>query len=468
MLALVTLAEWALFGVAALPASDYPTGGGACTAARDCQLAGECQNRKCVCDPGWTGPHCSLLDLAPLGNEENSGAAWNSEHSPRSSWGAAPIKGADGKYHGWFNQLPDLCGLSSWLPGSYIEHGVAETPEGPFKSAPGGGQQNPPPSSPRNPLSQYATNPHAAYVESEKTYLVYFNGRNWPHNDVTGCQPNKTGLAPWHGGGSCATDKDCPGFDHGGKMQQNPGKCVAGKCQCEHHSFGLHCEQIVETVNLAHSTSPDGPWTPLLPDGAPFFADGNSSLALSNPSPWVLKNGTVVLAYSRAPGTGVAVAPHWRGPYTRLSTWTHNHTVQNFALVGCGEDPFIYQDFRGTWRVICHGPTEKPGSDPRFPNTSLETGGMAFSTDLIHWTAGPGPAYTSAMEYTDGSVRPFARRERPALLLDEKGFPTHLYNGIQGPAGNYSCHSDNDRGCHTWSSVQATRYGAALAKRARK
>ena len=70
--------------------------------------------------------------------------------------------------------------------------------------------------------------------------------------------------------------------------------------------------------------------------------------------------------------------------------------------------------------MLCHGPTLKPGHDPRAPNASLETGGMAFSTDLVHWTAGPAPAYTSLMEYTDGTVRPFARRERPALLLDEK------------------------------------------------
>ena len=41
--------------------------------------------------------------------------------------------------------------------------------------------------------------------------------------------------------------------------------------------------------------------------------------------------------------------------------------------------------------------------------------------------AGPGPAYTSLMVYRNGTKRPFARRERPALLLDDKGFPTHLY-----------------------------------------
>jgi hypothetical protein len=33
--------------------ADLPVGGGACTTARDCQLAGECKNSKCVCDPGW-------------------------------------------------------------------------------------------------------------------------------------------------------------------------------------------------------------------------------------------------------------------------------------------------------------------------------------------------------------------------------------------------------------------------------
>ena len=116
-------------------------------------------------------------------------------------------------------------------------------------------------------------------------------------------------------------------------------------------------------MNLAYSESPYGPWTQLLPDGAPFFSDGNTSLALSNPAPWALPNGTIVLAYSRAPGTGISVAPSWKGPYTRLFTEGHHGT--NYSLVGCGEDPFIYQDFRGTWRVICHGSTMKEGADPR-------------------------------------------------------------------------------------------------------
>lgn len=112
----------------------------------------------------------------------------------------------------------------------------------------------------------------------------------------------------------------------------------------------------------------------------------------------------------------------------------------------------------GTWparrRILCHGGTDKL--------EGTETIGMAFSTDLVHWTPvrtgafflflelftllsfisgtfrfvslapqGPGPAATAMMHYADGSTRKFAKRERPALLLDEKGFPLVLYNGVQ-------------------------------------
>ena len=176
---------------------------------------------------------CNYLDLAPL-PAGYKGGAWNSETSGPGSWGAAPLKAADGKFHGWFNQLPDVCGLSSWLPGSYIEHGVADSPTGPFKLAPGSGTASklpPAPGTTRNPLNQYATNPHVAYSAADKTYLLYYNGREWAADDLTACEPNKTGAAPWHGGGACGKDSDCPGFGYRTDHAQSPGKCVGGKCQ---------------------------------------------------------------------------------------------------------------------------------------------------------------------------------------------------------------------------------------------
>lgn len=83
---------------------------------------------------------------------------------------------------------------------------------------------------------------------------------------------------------------------------------------------------------MAYSKSLDGPWTNLLPDGAAFFTDGNTSLGLSNPAAWPLANGSIVMAYSRAPNLGVAVAPHWKGPYTRLYLMTESGE-KNYSLV---------------------------------------------------------------------------------------------------------------------------------------
>jgi hypothetical protein len=182
-----------------------------------------------------------------------------------------------------------------------------------------------------------------------------------------------------------------------------------------------------------------GPWTQLKADGAAFWSDseipGGTAVTranlsspdggkyLSNPSAFVLDNGTVVLAYSRAPGgpggTGVSIAPHWSGPYTRLTlpypgSRSPFKGGKNYSIVGCGEDrarshcrfvlplihfvpdlqthsvplflnrqcdrtlgedPFIYKDLRDTWRVLCHGGGEKM--------EGTETIGMAFSTCAI-------------------------------------------------------------------------------------
>lgn len=348
-------------------------------------------------------------------------------------------------------------------------HGWASNATGPYVPL----TDNSPQPGVRDPLSRFSTNPHIAYYKPENRFLLFFNGRRWPTDDLTNCQPNRTGAAPWHGGGACSSDHDCPGALAHTNHAQTPGKCIDGRCQCEHHSFGLHCTEMTETVNVAWSVSPAGPWTQLLPDGAPFWSGpggGNDSLALSNPSAWVLDNGSVVLAYSRAPSTGLSMAPHWRGPYTRLSLPGKSPgSPRNYTLAGCGEDPFVYRDFRGTWRVLCHGKTLPAGQfangtlNPAFPTAKLETIGQAWSKDLVHWTPGPTAVATSLMEYADGTIRAFARRERPALLLDDRGFPTHLFTAVQGPGANYSCHSDTDRGCHAWSFVHPTRHGATAA-----
>lgn len=160
-------------------------------------------------------------------------------------------------------RLPDKCGLSSWLPGSYIEHGVADSPLGPFVLVNNTPSADGKPD-PLNGKDRFATNPHVAYVKSEKRYLLFFNGREWPANDLTNCWPsdNKTDTdgSHFHGGGACTSDNDCAGAFAGTDAHQGGAANICGKdgkCSCEHHSMGPHCNIITETVNVASALSPN-------------------------------------------------------------------------------------------------------------------------------------------------------------------------------------------------------------------
>mmetsp|Transcript_30149 Transcript_30149/g.48396 ORF Transcript_30149/g.48396 Transcript_30149/m.48396 type:complete len:108 (+) Transcript_30149:409-732(+) len=72
----------------------------------------------------------------------------------------------------------------------------------------------------------------------------------------------------------------------------------------------------------------------------------------------------------------------------------------------------------------------------------LAEGGHAFSEDGINWTY-TGVAWGDPLDrkrgnvvtYKDGSTFRFTRRERPHLILDEHGNPTHLITAAQYGTG---------------------------------
>ena len=197
---------------------------------------------------GWVGEFCQYLDLEPVSSPQ-AGGAWNTRDSVNSSWGIHPLKDGS-KYHIFVSEMPPGCGLSSWLPGSRIMHAEGESPEGPFSFK-------------DRVFSTFHHNPHTIKA-SDGTYLLYFNGRQWPEDDINlkNCAQNTTSPpgtgGNWHGGGACTDDTDC------GPAAKS--ECVSGSCQCkDHHYFGPHCNELTETVNVAFSKSVYGPWENLLP-----------------------------------------------------------------------------------------------------------------------------------------------------------------------------------------------------------
>lgn len=92
-------------------------------------------------------------------------------------------------------------------------------------------------------------------------------------------------------------------------------------------------------------------------DGGPILSTRPGkwdATRVSNPAAVIYPNGSVVLAYrgngKGRGGVGVAVAPHWKGPYT--------HLYDEPLFSGYAEDPTLYVDANGIIHMIAHGASE--------------------------------------------------------------------------------------------------------------
>ena len=103
------------------------------------------------------------------------------------------------------------------------------------------------------------------------------------------------------------------------------------------------------------------------------------------------------------------------GPYTRLGRGGAQMAQQ------AQEDPFLFRNPRGEWHMLTH--TMQRGSS---------VGLHSYSMDGASWTLGtPSAAYSKSVQWADGTNTTFAERERPVLLFDASGHPTHLINGVR-------------------------------------
>lgn len=177
--------------------------------------------------------------------------------------------------------------------------------------------------------------------------------------------------------------------------------------QARHNGSGLHS-----------ASSPFGPWSPVA---------AYHSMNCNNPSPWVLANKTILLLCTWE----IYTAPKPEGPYTVLPQ--HGNTLSNLntnsscghASGRCWEDPFLFQDERGHWHILSHTYTEQGAG----PLNSIS--GHLFARD-VHgpWTVSPVEPYSNIVRYTDGTEQTFSTVERPKLVFNERGVPTHLINGV--------------------------------------
>ena len=134
------------------------------------------------------------------------------------------------------------------------------------------------------------------------------------------------------------------GMDPEGKPKSCKGAAAAPPAAPQAHG--------AELIELHYATSPGGPWTQLLVPGASF--GGRNLFDGTNPAPWVLPNGTVVVASHGADVVASTTgAADWRGPYSKP-----RHLFSPPADATKMEDPYLWFDespgIGGRWRVLLH------------------------------------------------------------------------------------------------------------------
>ena len=324
------------------------------------------------------------LDLQPAAPADSGKQAYR--NSSASSWGGNVVFSPKDKLYHLFNAaMTCKQNLGGWTSNSHVIHSTSTSPLGPFSTK-------------DVSLAVWHHNPQAM-LHPDGTWLLFTIGTRNPQPKQKGCttQPHRLG-GPKTG----------------------------------------------EFVQLHHAQTPSGPWTFLnltgnasapgifgpQPAGPPCpRVDRNCHTAFgTNPTPWILANGTMIVGSHDSQGFYIQVAPSWRGPYHRLPG--HLFVFEQPPPGYQFEDPYLYFDqAAGKWRCLLH-------QYSRAVHPQYLVGGIASSATasiLSKWTlqTHTHPVYTTRVNTTGGRSELMGRRERPKLYLNQQtGAPEVLYTGV--------------------------------------
>ena len=305
-----------------------------------------------------------------------------------SSWGGSVIntpEDNDFKWHLFVAFFTQNCGLGSWTSNSEVVHAVSKSdPLGPYSFQ-------------DVAVNVFAHNPQITR-HTDGTFLLWTIGMS-PQAPESNCTPKHN------------------------KVQDEP---------LYHPPPLTHGAELVEQ---RFSKSIYGPWTTTLtPNGSVNLFNG------TNPSPFVLPNGTIVVASHNNCGLTLSSAANWTGPFSNpicVLPYSQYPSQSNFTF----EDPFLWFDNESvTWKVLLHSYNKTN------PHIQFAVGG--YGESLTDNAYGPwkiqdpsSPAYTTVVQFEDGTNETFSRRERPKLVFDSSsGKPFALITAVcPEPDGNQHC-----------------------------
>ena len=295
-------------------------------------------------------------------------------------WDCSVIK-CDGQYHMFSSRWKKELGYGwNWIFNSEVIHSVSDTPEGPYQF------QN---------------------VVLPRRDKRFFDGAN-THNTCIKEYNGKFYL--YYMGCTC-----------GGKI---PGIGDIVPLEYSYETYNR------KRIGLAVADKIGGPFyrrdKPLL---EPRDCSHWDCTITTNPAVAILPGGRTYMIYKsrRAIGyplqLGVAVADRPDGEFTRLA----EGPILNFDDPDLHiEDPFLWYDEKR--QVFCILAKDDCKNGSTGITGEWGNGFYAESKDCIHFEIAKEPCvYTREIEWNDGRITKQANLERPSLLFDENGIPTHLF-----------------------------------------
>jgi hypothetical protein len=356
---------------------------GQCTSDWDCSLNGACSPQgTCTCYPPWTGTlNCESLEFNPSPLQRGYPTPGHNE----TTWGGSIVLDpVGGLYHMYVAEMMNECPLNTWGQNSRCTHATSSTPEGP-------------------------------YVFADVSV------QNWCHNPAIVLQKGGGGggkdlYALFHiGDGTGGSVKNCSA---GGAEAGAGTGAAAAAAQPAYSTTGA-----AGGSSLHISTSPAGPFVP-----------ANPLPSCNNPAPWLHTNGTWFVVCN---GFTLYRSDSIQGPWVHV---TDIRSSGGVPLPGNYEDPFFWVDARGNWHVIYHvyrtGGAEAHNCLPGHDGSVVS--GHYFSKDGYTWHGAATSPYGNVIDLEDGSQQLVTTRERPKMIFNAAGDPTHLSNGVCPSPGNFN------------------------------
>lgn len=354
-----------------------------CQTTSDCGYGGVCTpSNTCACNPEWSGPNCTQLNLTPA----DTGYAHRVVNT--SFWGGSVVK-VNQTYWMAYAEMAGHCGLNSWESNSAIALGSSPTPQGPYTKV-------------SLLLPPFGHNPTLHKLPNGSLVIAHIGQGVAYKKPFTNCT---NGTTPVGG--------EQPPF-----ISARPQELTLGVPGT-----------LLPPPNFILLPSGDPS------DGTPWIAINSTggAWAANNPALHIDSDGKALLVYKThcaCPGGcfcaqfGVAIADSWDGPYTD----------QGFVNV-FGEDAYVWKDGGGGgWHMLFQGGSYAP----MYP-TYQGHWHTAYSPNGLNWTvAADSMVFDGSISLSSGGNVELGRRERHQVLFDDAGVPRYLFNGaqLQGVAGD--------------------------------